>query len=250
MSEFWAIIPRAVRKSKILTGEEQSLWYELAENLNNAGCCKLTNADLAESFGVSIQTISARLASLKQKGYLCITYETRNHARRLYPKYPGEIDEKKPSVDSMQEKIDKLQEACQKGIKLSDFYFFSLINKIKGSPILDEIEDNTTQFALSIDQIKFLGKFMEMFPNKEIDFQLSSVARFINYENLLYEIERSDFLRNSNNISLKWVIENYEDIVEKKKYAPFGYKDLHINERSYSREELNKLIQNVDEIEI
>ena len=252
MNDFWAIIPRTVRKSKILNADEKQLWYEIAENLDNAGCCKLTNSELSKIFGVSIQAISGRLSSMVDKGYLCITYETRNHARRLYPKYPDEVDEQKPQEDRMQLKIEKLQEACEKGIKISDFYFKSLIDKLKFSPVLDEIEDNSTQFALSLEQIVFLGKFITLFPNKVIDIQLSSVMKEINYEDLIRQLELSNFLKENNNLSLKWCIENYEDIVEKKKYKTYSNYQVsgEYKGRSYSRDELNALIQSVDEIEL
>ena len=138
-----------------------------------------------------------------------------------------------------------------KGIKMTDFYFKSLIEKLRYSPILDEIEDNSVQFCLNKNQIMFLAQFITLFPDKDIDIQLCSVMKNINYEKLIYQLELSNFLSANNNLSLKWCVENYEDIVEKKKYAPYNeVKVENYTGRDYAREELNNLIQKVDEVEI
>lgn len=250
--DFYAIRPRVVDRSILINSTEKQLWYRISDNIDNAGCCKLTNAELGKELHVSAVMISNMLSHMAKEGYVAITYETRNHARRLYPIYPGEHDVPLPSQKQIQLRKDKLEEALQKGIRIDDEYFFALANKIRYSPILDEVKDNTTQFCLSLEQIKFLAKFMELFPDKEIDMQIASVVKPIDYDKLLDEIKNSDFLRTCNNLSLKWLIGNYEDVVEKKKHAPFNDKKkiFVLKGRDYSREELNALIPSVDEIEI
>lgn len=248
MNKFYDLIPRPVKRSAKLSSTEKLLWVEVSANLDNAGCCRLSNKELANQLHVSETMVSLMIANLKKHGYMTTTYETRNHARRLYPKYPGEIDEKLPSGEQQNEQIDKLQEACQKAVKLDELHFLALVRKLKGSPILDEIEDNSTQFALSLEQIKFLGKFMELFPGKEIDIQLASVVAPIDYNLLLSSIRASDFLSKSDNISLRWLITNYDEVVSGK-YQNF-VKFQEQKGREYTREELNALIQSVDEIQI
>lgn len=249
MSEFYAIRPRVVDKSILINNTEKQLWYRISDNIDNAGCCRMTNAELGKELHVSAIMISNMISKMLDKGYLAVTYETRNHARRLYPIYPGEYDVPLPSQKQIKLRKAQLEEALQKGIKINDEYFFTLVNKLRYSPVLDEVKDNSTQFVLTLEQITFLARFMELFPDKAIDIQLSSVVKQLDYDLLLLEVKNSKFLSTSNNISLKWLIDNYDDIVEKKKYAPFGEEEVKLG-RNYSREELNALIPSVDEIEI
>jgi len=250
---------RVVNHSTVLNGDEKILWQEIAHNLNNAGCCKLTNEELAKIFRVSPKTISERVNSLKKKGFVTVTLETRNHSRRIYPTYPGEFDEAVPTEEQMEIYVAKLNEAHQKSIRLTELSFKSLVDKLRFSPILDEIEDNTTQFALTLDQIKFLGKFAVCFPDKEIDIQLSSVTKQIDYELLFNAIVESEFLPNANNLSLRWIIDHYDELVSKEKYKVFDWKKELLSKmqekdklhgRTYTREELNAFIQSVDEVKI
>lgn len=250
---------RVVNHSTVLNGEEKILWQEIAHNLNNAGCCKLTNEELAKIFRVSPKTISERVNSLKRKGFVTVTLESRNHSRRIYPTYPGEFDEQVPTEEEMELYVAKLEEAHQKSIRLTELSFKSLIDKLRFSPVLDDIEDNTTQFALNLDQIKFLGKFAVCFPDKEIDIQLSSISNAIDYELLFDAIISSEFLPKANNLSLRWIIDHYDELVSKEKYKAFDWKKELLTKmqskennpgRTYTREELNDYISSVDDIEI
>ena len=250
---------RVVNHSIVLNGEEKILWQEIAHNLNNAGCCKLTNEELAKIFRVAPKTISERVNSLKKKGFVTVTLETRSHSRRIYPTYPGEFDEQVPTEEQMEIYVAKLNEAHQKSIRLTELSFKALVEKLRYSPILDEIEDNTTQFALTLDQIKFLGKFAVCFPDKEIDIQLSSISKAIDYELLFDAIISSEFLPKANNLSLRWIIDHYDELVSKEKYKVFDWKKellskMHekdkLHGRTYTREELNAFIQSVDEVKI
>lgn len=250
---------RVVNHSTILTGDEKILWQEIAHNLNNAGCCKLSNEEIAKIFRVSPKTISERVNSLKKKGFVTVTLETRNHSRRIYPTYPGEFDEAVPTEEQMEIYVAKLNEAHQKSIRLTELSFKALVDKLRYSPILDEVENNTTQFALNLEQIKFLGKFAICFPDKEIDIQLSSVTKQIDYELLFNAIAESEFLPKANNLSLRWIIDHYDELVSQEKYKAFDWKKelltkMHekdkLHGRTYTREELNGYIPSVDDIEI
>ena len=217
-NKFWYIIPAPVMVSKKISGDEKNLWAVISHNLDNAGCCKLSNAELSKIFDTSPRTISERISNLKQKGYLAITQETRNHSRRLYPKYPGEYEEDLPTEEEKALHIQKLGEACQKGIKLSDFYFKSLFEKLVGSPALSEIsaeESDERQFCVTRDQIKFLGNFIDYFPSKRIDVQIASyhLKEDFDVELFMNSILQSDFLLHNANLSLRWLLDNYTRVV-------------------------------------
>lgn len=252
MSDFFLFMPKPVCFSNKLNSSEKLLWLIISSNKNSAGFCRLTNSQLAERIGKTPNMVSIMLANLKECKFLGIMQEVRTHSRRLYAKYPGEFDEQLPTPDEIEKEIEMLKEACSHGVKLDDITFQAVCENIRYSPILDELEDNEqTQFVLNKDQVKFLGQFMTIFPEKEIDMQLGAITQKIDYERLLAELRRSEFLTNSDNLSLRWCIDHADEIIAGK-YAPHGgrVEEKKLSGRRYTREEIDSLIQSVDEIEI
>lgn len=287
---YWSIIPRAVRKSKILTGDEKELYYEIADNMNEAGYCTLTNSQLAKALGTSEKTVSTRLSSLVQKKFANTLVNLHKHQRRIYLKVPGDptlSNQPKPTDEDTRAKRERLEESLKKAIVLGTCDFNVLLKALKQSPYLEEVKDNYIQVALDLEQIEFVTEFRKFFKEKEIDCQVS-IYPGINYRALMHHLMKSEFIRLNNNLSLSWCLKNYKDIVHGKydsfvnkvveinlaqdqNYEPYisrNYKPFFQDEfdreyeennklekyerkkREYSREELNALFQSLEGIEI
>lgn len=218
---YWTIIPKAVRKSKILTGDEKDLYYEIADNLNEAGYCTLTNSQLAKNLGATEKTVSTRLSSLVQKKYANTLVNLHKHQRRIYLKVPfgdPEASNETPTDEDEETKgkRERLVQSLKKAIVLGTCDFNVLMTSLKQSPYLEEVKDNNIQAALDLEQIKFLGYFLNQFKNKSIDCQVSIFPDSIDYELLTQAIQQSEFLENNDNLSLSWCLKNYKDIVSGK----------------------------------
>lgn len=250
-SSFYLLTPAPVCYSDKINGFEKILWLVISANINNAGYCKLTNSELAKKLKKSSTSISTSISNLKTNKFLAITQETHNNIRRLYPKYPGNFDEKLPDKEELNGQIDKLQNAIERGIRLNDFEFKAFKNKLIFSPLLDDIEDNTEQFLLTPEKALFFGKFATTFPTKKLDIQLATIHSEIDYEKLFKEIMQSDFLMFNDNLSLRWIVEHSDEICfgKYRNYERYKKTSGFIG-RNYTREELNALVDSVDEIEI
>lgn len=255
MSSYWTSIPTAVIKSKKLTDEEKSLYYEISTRINAGGYCTDSNKELAKALGVSEKTITTRLAGLRKKKFANTTLNVHRHQRRIYLGNPGEpSEEPKPNEEQIMIRTKNLQESLKKAIVFGTIDPNILVQRFKESPYLDDLKDNSTQFVLTIDQINFLAKFQKRYPEKKIDCQLASFSN-IDFEKLVRYIDNSDFLQSSDNLSLKWLLTHYEEIVSgvgkyktTKNYSSDYKKNF--QGRGYSTGDLNDLFMSIDDIEI
>lgn len=210
---YWETIPRLVRQSWSLTSDEKELYYLIADNLNQGGYCTLSNVEFAEKFKTSTRTISSRLSSMQKKKYISITINTHAHQRRIYLKLPGEpTTEPEPTEEQLEPKTKCFQESLKKAIVFGTIDFNTLIEKLYESPYLENVEDNSIQFALNSNQIKFLADFQKFLPHKKIDCQISAFPP-MDYSKLLEAIRNSKFLYESSNLNLKWFLQNSEKII-------------------------------------
>lgn len=248
---YWNVVPRLVRKSKVLNGDQKDLYYEIVDNLNDGGYCTLSNEDLAKLYKTTTRTISDRLASMKEKDYISITINSHKHERRIYPKLPGEpTQERKPTVKQLEPKTKQFQEALKKAIVFGTIDFGLLVEKLFESPYLEKVQDNSTQFILNEEQIVFLAEFKKL--NKQIDCQLA-LYKGIDYNKLLNAIKESDFLLNNGNLTLKWFLQNSSKVINgdfKNYYYANTEKKNNFAGRQYTREELNALFQSIDDIDV
>lgn len=91
--------------------------------------------------------------------------------------------------------------------------------------------------------------FHEAFPNREID---CDVPDTVDMNKLIFNMRRSRFLRNADNMSLySCCVKHYKQIMSGWKDAEdMPFKGNFSTGRNYTREEMNSLFQSVDEIVI
>lgn len=253
--KFWTSVPNIVRHSRLLTAEEKEVYYELVDRINERGYCTTPNAEFAKVLRVSEKTITARLASMKKKGFINIIQNNHKHRRQIYFNLPRNVigsEEKPPTEEELADKTKLFQEALKKAIVFGSIDFNVLIEKLHQSPYLEKVKDNTTQFTLTRKQILFLSDFMKL-TNKEIDCQVSCYKN-IDYDLLLEKVKESAFLLENKNLNLKWFLEHYKDIVADK-YKHYEQKQDEIynknfKSRNYSDEEIENLFNSIDDIAI
>lgn len=251
---YWASYPKKVLRLKNLTDGELRLWLLISDNLTPAGYCKLTNAEISKALNnLSQQTISARISSLAKKKFINIVQNNHKHERWMYVHVPKEQElyaEEKPDDEKLSAQMLALQESFKTAVIFGSAEPDLLLARIKESPVLDSIQDNSIQYALTLDQVKFLAEFMYNYPHKAIDCQVASYTG-LDFSQLIGKIDDSNFLQKANNLGLKWCLDNSDKIMagthdnfrkEKPKQNFTG--------RSYTRGQLNALFQDIDDIEI
>lgn len=248
--KYWACVPNIIRRTKRLNAEEKELYYELWEHRNAGKYCTPSNEELAKALHCSAKTISARLTSLHKKKFVNVYVNNHIHERRIYLNVPGQpSDAPMPDANEQNKLKQEFREMLQKSIVFREVEPEVLIERLKGHPFLETVQDNSTQVVLTMEQIKFLAKFAR-YPGKKIDCQVASFEN-IDYSKLIDAIETSQFLQRNDNLSLKWCLTHYADIISgtyKTSLPEQGKKNY--SEREYSSGELNSLFQNIDEIEI
>lgn len=246
MANMWTVVPTRVRKSKILTAEEKEFYYLLADRLTKGGYCKDTNVELAKMLNVSEKTIQKRLASLQAKKFVNI--RKYDHSGRLiFLNIPGEPeDQPKPTEEQLQEKTEDYTTSLQNAIVFGTIDFSVLVGKLLKSPYLENVTDNSVQFLLTSEQVDFLAEFKALYPGKKIDCQLACYPD-VDYKQLLREIHNSELLV-KDNLSLKWILDNREAILNHK------YQKINNNQnfkgRDYDDFDVNSLLQSLDEVVI
>ncbi len=211
----WTVVPTRVRKSKVLTAEEKEMYYAIADGLTAGGYCKETNEDLAKRLPkVTARTVQDRIKSLENKRFLFI--RKYGHFRLLYLNIPGEPeDQPMPTEEELQLKTEAYQESLKKAIVFGTIEFPVLVDKLLESPYLEHVQDNTRQFLLTEKQIEFLAEFKKLAPGKKIDCQVACYPN-VDYDKLMDEMRHSKFLAETKNLSLKWLLENSEEIIARK----------------------------------
>lgn len=111
-------------------------------------------------------------------------------------------------------------------------------------------KNQTRQFNLTREQAQFFASFQEHCKNKALDCQISEMPK-VDYNALMIAIKQSQFLLLSDNLGLKWCLTNAEKIISGQ-YKNFSdkAKPNFSTARDYSKEEMNALFQDVNDIEI
>lgn len=221
MNKYWCSIPNAIRKSKLLTAEEKDLYYELCDRLTEGGFCKVSNTELANTLDVSPKTITTRLSSLERKHAIRTYHNPHLHKRWIYINYPGKTNvPNKPQGKELEENTRLIRESMKKAIVFGTIDFDVLIQKMLESPYLHEVENNNTQFVLTLEQMDFIYKIKNIC-NKQIDCQIACYPN-INLPQLFNKIRESEFLLKNRNLNLKWLLEHESEIMADtyKQYYP------------------------------
>lgn len=253
MNNPWTSIPTIVRRSRILTADEKDLYYEITDRLNVCGYCTDTNKVLSEALNVSERTISDRLSNMQKKHIVGITQNYHKHERRIYlnvPRGTKPFLEEKPTNEELNEKTRLLKESMKKAIVLGSLDFEFLVEKLIESPCLDNMKDNSTQFAVNEEQFEFLAEMKRL--KKKIDCQIALYPG-INYQELINAINKSNFLAGSSNLNMKWLLENSDKILNGDyKNSCFTEQQSQPNKnfkgREYTLEEYANLFQKIDDI--
>lgn len=80
---YYAVIPANVRYDKDLPANAKLLYGEITALSNEKGCCWATNQYFAELYGVSIQSVSHWIKTLKDKKYIKIEIVYRNGTKEI-----------------------------------------------------------------------------------------------------------------------------------------------------------------------
>lgn len=251
---YWTAVPVAIRKSKRITPEEKELYYEISDRLTEGGFSKATNSELAKALGVSERSISTRLSGLISKGCAKITLNRHKHERWIWLKSPGEqTEEARPNDDCFKDKKNRLENSFKKSIVFGDVDFEVLVEKLLNeTTYLQELKNNDIQFCLTEEQATFFTRFKKLYPGKAIDCQIACYPN-VDYNKLNTALDSSIFLQQSNNLSLKWCLENYEKIIKG------DYNSSLMNQQEYKSnfkprertyEEINSAFQNIEDIEV
>lgn len=249
---YWDVIPRRIRKTKRLDNDEKAIYYEIWDTRTPALFSNISNDALSKALGLSEKTVSTKIKTMKEKGYLNIYLNPHKHKRYIYLNDPGEPSiESKPTEKQLTELSQEYEDALKKTIVLGQVPFETLIERIKDVGYLTCVHDNKIQFALTLDQIIFLSEFHCHYPDKPIDCQIANYPA-VDYLKLASAISESKFLKESKNLTLKWFLENATKVTEGVPYKNFKKqtKQHNFTGRNYSREEMNSFFQNIDEIEI
>lgn len=75
-----------------------------------------------------------------------------------------------------------------------------------------EIKRENKKEKLSLISSDDLVRFKSLYPNKEIS-ELIFVPQEFNFDLLLEAVSKSDFLKNCNNLSLQWLVDNYGKVI-------------------------------------
>ena len=253
--KFWTNIPSIVLYSKLLSDGEKVL-YSVLQNciIPEKKYCNVSNAKLAKSLNTSERTITARLESMRKKGFINYCMNSHKHQRQRSLNVPLKegSDDREPTEEEREPKKKLLLDAFKKAMILGDIDFNSLLEKFINSPYLAEVKDNSKQFAVNLDQVEFLLEMKRL--NKAWDCQISYFEN-VNFQELKKAIFKSSFLMNSSNLGLKFLLENADKIIRGDYKSSILYKiedekNQNFKGRTYTSEEWNSCYQSVDDIQI
>lgn len=248
-----AYVPIKVLHSRKISDGEFRAYMEMLNARNRTICwCDKSDSDIARLMGIPERTLQSRIASLKEKRFINITPNPHKHSRRMFFHIPGEPNEKEqltPTDEEIKAEEESLKQAYKLSIDLYATDFATLVEKIRESPLLDEVEDNSTQFSLTLEQARFLQLFRDYFPRKKIDCQIAAYPEF-DYNQLITRMRNSDFIKRSDNLTLKWCLEHRDVILSGKHETDQSKKKQDFTGRNYTREQMNALFQDIDDIEI
>ena len=109
----------------------------------------------------------------------------------------------------------------------------------------------TKTSVLSTSTYFSLSDFASQFPNNKCEDNLT-VPENVNLALLSKKVKESEFLQNAANLSIKWLIEHYPDIIQDRYKGTLKESTpaQNFTGRDYSGEDLSKLYTNLEEVEI
>ena len=151
--------------------------------------------------------------------------------------------------------IDNNEQKYLNKCKYNKKYYSKKIKKVNGKKLTKKAppkkEEPKQKKELTKEQKEFIDIFKNEFPKKAIDLESVKSTKDINYHKLLKGIKESEFLMNSDNLSLKWCLEHSEDIINGKYKNYSNVKSPMLKKsRDYSKEELGNFFQDINEIDI
>lgn len=236
MTNYWFSAPNCVRLSKGLTPAEKETYYALQERLTAGGYVVASNEELTKELNINETALLGRLGSLEAKDFI-FRARSKQHKRIFYLRPPRNSEEKKPTDEDLAEKKKLLQNAYKKGLFFGEVEPETLAERLLEVRYLEDMTDHTTQFVLSLEEIRYIAKFLEL--GKEIDCQIA-LYRNIDIALLLEKINESEFLTTNKNLSLKWCLENSADIFADK-YKNFKAELADIKAPTYTDDQLESL---------
>lgn len=227
---FWSMpMPNYIKNSRTISNDEKMLFLRIMENRNEIGWCGLTNKVFADCFGVTERTISTWITNLFNQGFINIINSRHNKVRKIYCNIP----KRAPGMPDYNVNM-------------------SIDDYLKIFTLAFPSNENDIQENITVEQANFLRSFRAHFPNKKLDCQITC-KKIDNYTELMLACKQSRFVRETDNNGLAWILANSEEII-KGRWKTFDdqkiIKSNFSTGHDYSKEELNSLFQNIDEIEV
>ena len=249
---YWFSAPNCIRLSKRLTSGEKETYYALQERMTAGGYVVATNEELMKELGVNETALLGRLGALEAKNFIA-RRRSKQHKRIFYLRPPVDSEEKKPTEEQLEEKKKALQNAYKKGLFFGDVEPETLAERLLEVRYLEDMTDHSTQFVLTIEEIEYIHKFRQA--KKVIDCQLS-LYRHVDIKALIDAVYQSEFLLLNDNLTVKWLLENAEEVISGKYKGAVikgaDKQDKHtpnFKQRSYEGG-MNFRFQSIDEVEV
>lgn len=153
-------------------------------------------------------------------------------------------EEKKKEEKKGYEKIIEEREESSSGGQNATPKISLTRNKLNSNEL--DVDSCELKSSLSNEDLE---KFKEVFPNKLTEGKYTVPSNF-EMDKLISEVKESDFLKSNNNLSLPWLINNYDKIINGA-YKDYVKKNENtIVTHNYTTEELNSFFTDLDSLDL